>query len=284
MATIRQLMEEAVNQLQGHVEDARVDVQVLTASVFKQNRAWLIAHSDDEFPQTLKKQFEDIIKQRQTGKPVAYILGQREFWSLPLKVTPDTLIPRPDTEILVAQALAAKLPDNAAILDFGTGTGAIALALASERAGWNIHALETSEPALQIARENIQRLNLTNIRCQQGDALTALGKRHFNAIISNPPYIAEGDAHLSTGDIRFEPAQALLAGADGLDCIRYLIKASRRYLLSAGLLLLEHGYRQGQAVRGLFQLHGYADIKTVTDLAGHERMTQGRYMQRRHTS
>ncbi len=276
MPSVRQVIQQAVEQLTGRVEDANVDAQTLATFVLKKDRAWQIAHSDDLFPEHLSDLFNELIESRKTGIPVAHLTGQREFWSLSLRVTPDTLIPRPDTEILVEQALQSDLPEGAQVLDFGTGSGAIALALAKENPGWTVQALDISSAALQVAKENAKVNNISNVTFITSDSLLAYTGYKFDAIVSNPPYIREDDEHLSQGDVRFEPENALVSGADGLDCIRYLIQHAPSYLVPQGLLLVEHGYDQARAVQNLFKQAGYADIETTKDLGGNERVTQAR--------
>lgn len=269
-------MRDATGRLPGRVDEVYTDVQALMGDALKHDRAWLIAHADDECPEQQKHIFQDYVERRRRGHPVAHITGVREFWSLVLHVTADTLIPRPDTEILVEQVLASGLPDDARVLDFGTGSGAIALALAKEQPGWCIEALDTSAAALAVAQRNAKDHHISNVRFSRGDTLTGYRDRSFHAIVSNPPYIAANDAHLSQGDVRFEPATALVSGEDGLDCIRYLVAHAAGHLVSGGMLLLEHGYDQAGHVRELFADAAFVDIGTSTDLAGHERVTQGR--------
>ena len=212
------------------------------------------------------------------GEPIAYITGSREFFSLDLVVTPDVLIPRPETELLVELALE-KIPREAVvqIADLGTGSGAIALAIAHERPNAQVLATDASAAALDVARGNAQRLGLMNVEFAQGEWCAALGDRVFNIIVSNPPYIAVGDAHLREGDLRFEPPLALSSGADGLDAIRTIARDARRHLVRGGWLLFEHGYDQGQPVREIFAANGYADAMTAHDLEGRDRISSARY-------
>lgn len=276
MPAVREVIQRAVQQLQNKVDDAHVDVQALATHALEKDRGWLIAHADDKFPESVLGHFKTMLESRQKGIPIAHITGSRDFWSLSLKVTSDTLIPRPDTELLVEQVLDLELPDDASVLDFGTGTGAIALALASENSNWRLQALEASAAALTVARENAQTHQIANVEFIHGDVLDMFQGQKFHAIASNPPYIAAGDKHLTQGDVRFEPSTALVSGQDGLDCIRYLISTAQNYLLSNGCVLLEHGYNQGRLVRELFAEHGYIDITSVFDLSGIERVTHGR--------
>jgi len=218
-----------------------------------------------------------LIRRRQTGEPVAYLCGRREFWGLSLKVDHNVLIPRPETELLVETVLARldkKL--EATVADLGTGSGAIALALGSEKPAWKIVATDQSEGALEVARENARALNVPNVVFRAGEWTQALDKTHFDVIVSNPPYIEEGDCHLVEGDVRFEPVSALVSGKDGLEDIRQIAGTCREFLQLGGWLMLEHGYNQGESVRQIMTVEGYTDIETLEDLAGHDRVTLGR--------
>ena len=249
---------------------------MLLAHSLGKNRAWLIAHADDELEPTSLDDFSQLLKQRRQGTPVAYLLGQREFWSLPFSVTRDTLIPRPETEHLVERALALPVPEIARVLDYGTGSGVIAVVLAKERPGWTVSAIDCSSGALSVARENAahQQVGITFL---QACDLACVAGQSFDMIVSNPPYIRQDDPHLSRGDVRLEPAQALASGPEGLDCIRYLIENAATCLTPDGYLLLEHGYDQALAVRGLMQQQGFSDVTTDRDFAGHERVTSGQW-------
>ena len=221
--------------------------------------------------------FASYLQRRQTGEPVAYILGQQGFWKLDLEVAPHTLIPRPETEMLVEAALElvpAFAP--AKVLDLGTGTGAIGLALASERPAWHVTAVDRVLEAVALAERNRQRLQLGNAQVMSSHWFDSLQGKRFDLIISNPPYIAAEDPHLVTGDVRFEPNSALVAGADGLDDLRLIIDQAPAHMKPEGWLLLEHGYDQGAAVRELLSSHGFDKIQTRRDLGDHERITFGR--------
>lgn len=285
---------------------ARVDAELLLIQALGVSRAWLVAHADDEIGEAQRSAFEALVARRARGEPVAYITGSRGFHALELHVTPDVLIPRPETELLVELALArippgvqdrrspdgvkrnpgpgAGLhPDSAAlhpgyrIADLGTGSGSIALAIARARPDVRVLATDASGAALGIARGNAQRLRLPNVEFAQGDWCAALGDaRDFDLIVSNPPYIAEDDPHLHQGDLRFEPRAALASGADGLDAIRMIIRDARSHLRKGGWLLMEHGFEQGEAVRGSLQQSGYRDVFTERDLEGRERVSAGR--------
>jgi len=268
------MIDHAMEQLKGRVDDAYTDCQALLCHALNVGRGWLIGHADDEVDGPEVEKFETLVQQRARGEPVAYLTGHREFWSLDLMVTPDTLIPRPETEDLVEQVLQLNLPDkHIRLLDFGTGSGAIAIAIARERPGWDINALEISDAALAIARFNAGKHHTESIHFMQGSRLADTGTEKFDVIVSNPPYIAEADPHLTRGDVRFEPRHALVSGKDGLDCIRELVADARKHLTDAGYLITEHGWDQADAIHKLFKDHNYSTIRTIRDLAGHERVT-----------
>lgn len=220
--------------------------------------------------------FTDYLQRRRTGEPVAYILGQQGFWKLDLEVAPHTLIPRPETELLVEAALELLPATPAKVLDLGTGSGAIALALASERPAWQVTAVDRVLEAVALAERNRQRLHLKNATVLNSHWFSALQGQRFDLIISNPPYIADNDPHLVAGDVRFEPASALVAGHDGLDDLRLIIAQAPAHLNTGGWLLLEHGYDQAAAVRDLLSGEGFEEVHSRIDLGGHERITLGR--------
>ncbi|MDF3873211.1 peptide chain release factor N(5)-glutamine methyltransferase, partial [Pseudomonas putida] len=207
---------------------------------------------------------------------VAYILGQQGFWKIDLEVAPHTLIPRPDTELLVETALELQPASPAKVLDLGTGTGAIALALASDRPAWQVTAVDRVEEAAALAERNRQRLGLGNAQVRVSHWFDSLAGERFDLIVSNPPYIAAADPHLVAGDVRFEPSSALVAGADGLDDLRVIAAQAPAHLLPGGWLLLEHGYDQAASVRALLAEQGFIEVASRTDLGGHERITLGR--------
>ncbi|WP_040261337.1 peptide chain release factor N(5)-glutamine methyltransferase [Pseudomonas massiliensis] len=255
---------------------ARLDAELLLAAALGKNRSYLRTWPERIVNSEAAQLFASYLQRRRLGEPVAYILGQQGFWSLDLEVAPHTLIPRPETELLVELALACVPQPEARTLDLGTGTGAIALALGRERAGWEVVGVDRVEDAVALAERNRERLGLTNVSIRASHWFSALQGERFDLIVSNPPYIRQQDPHLSAGDVRFEPASALVSGSDGLDDIRQIIAAAPEHLLAGGWLLLEHGYDQAAQVRELLARHGFEQIESREDLSGHERVTLGR--------
>ncbi|MBC3957745.1 peptide chain release factor N(5)-glutamine methyltransferase [Pseudomonas triticifolii] len=255
---------------------ARLDAELLLAAALGKPRSFLHTWPERIVSTEAALAFADYLRRRRTGEPVAYILGQQGFWKLDLEVAPHTLIPRPETEMLVEAALE-QVPAfaPARVLDLGTGTGAIGLALANDRQQWKVTAVDRVPEAVALAERNRQRLQLDNAEVLESHWFSALQGRQFDLIISNPPYIAEADPHLSAGDVRFEPSSALTAGADGLDDLRMIIGQAPAHLSPGGWLLLEHGYDQGAAVRDLLIQQGFERIQTRRDLGEHERITFG---------
>jgi release factor glutamine methyltransferase len=278
MPTLGETSTQAAQLLVTISDSPRLDAELLIAKVLNIPRTRFISEPELELNIQQLNQIQDLITRRAQGEPIAYILGRKHFWDLELRVTPDVLIPRPDTEVLVETALTlfpVETPIN--VIDLGTGSGAIALAIAKARPHWHISATDESQAALAVAIENAEDLLLHNVSLLQSHWFDGLGEnKHYEMIISNPPYVAENDPHLTQGDVRFEPQQALVAGIDGLDAIRELIPQSRTHLLPDGWLLLEHGYDQGQHVHQLFIKHGYRDVQQKQDIAGHIRVTMGR--------
>ncbi len=254
---------------------ARLEVEILLAHALETTRSFLYANPELELPRKRAEQFKDLLKRRAGGEPIAYLTGKTEFWSLPLRVSPDVLIPRPETESVVATALD-KIPPAAdwRIADLGTGSGAIALALASERPRCEAHGTDISSKAIDIARENAARLGLDGVSFHSGHWGGPLEGK-FHVLVSNPPYVEAGDPHLEQGDLRFEPATALSPGGDGLAAIREISALAGSLLQAGGWLILEHGFEQGRAVRHILESDGFVNIETRKDLAGHERVAAG---------
>lgn len=266
------------------ISEAKFEAQLLMQHTLQVNRAWLIAHQNDTLPPNVHPAFETLLDRRLQGEPIAYILGYREFFGLNLKVTPDTLIPRPDTETLVEVALAkiSSLPlpstesNNISILDLGTGTGAIALSIAHNCPLTKVTAIDASPTALNIALENAKNLGISNVQFILSDWFQALQHEKFEVIVSNPPYIERNDPHLTQGDLRFEPLSALAAGTDGLNAIRTIVTESLIHLKPQGWLMLEHGYHQAEQVADLMAQTGLVDIETIKDLSRNDRVTIGK--------
>ena len=275
-------MTNASSRVAGLLAEARlaidpVDADLLLAHVLDKPRTWLFVHAEDAVAPADAHRFRTLLARRIAGEPVAYLTGARGFWTLDLAVTPATLVPRPETELLVELALA-RLPDEAPVrvADLGTGSGAIALAIARERPRAEVVATDASRAALDVARGNAQRNGLGNVVFRPGSWWEPLGDEVFDLIASNPPYIAEGDPHLEQGDLRFEPSMALSSGADGLDAIRTLADGAPAHLRPRGWLLLEHGWDQGPAERALLAAAGFEAVATHRDLEQRDRVTLGR--------
>lgn len=256
---------------------APVDAQALLCHVLQCSRSHLYAWPEQHLSDQQSSRFRSLLKRRADGEPLAYLTGYREFWSLNLRVTTDTLIPRPETELLVESALALLEPErNGRVADLGTGSGAIAAAIASECPRAQLVATDISDAALAVARDNFQAHGLHNVEPRQGSWLDALKPaERFDLLLSNPPYVAENDPHLQQDGLPWEPLTALTAGGDGLDDIRRLIADAPRHLEPEGWLLIEHGFDQGPAVRQLFQQAGYRAVSTQQDLARRDRLTRG---------
>lgn len=276
MATVQALLRGA-RQLP--LESARRDAEILLGHCLARPRSWLYAWPEREVPAERARQFESLLAQRVSGVPVAYLTGRREFWSLQLSVNEHTLIPRPETETLVQWALELPLPAAAAVLDLGTGSGAIALAVASERPHWRVCGVDASEPALCVARTNAVQTGLERVEFILSDWYRALTGRRFDLLLGNPPYIDAADPHLARGDVRFEPQTALIAPDGGLADLARLVLGAPQHLVPGGWIALEHGFRQGSAVRRLLREAGFEQVATRRDLAGRERVTGGRHAQ-----
>ncbi|MDR3492487.1 MAG: peptide chain release factor N(5)-glutamine methyltransferase [Gammaproteobacteria bacterium] len=267
------------NQVLAHSSASpRLDAEILLGHSLQATRSYLHAWPEKVLSETQEDSFEQLLVRRSQGEPIAYLVGYKEFWSLKLKVTPAVLIPRDETELLVERVLelfAAETPR--VIADLGTGSGAIALAIAKERPLWQIFATDLSKDALDVAQENAKRLGLANVFFSQGFWCNALPRQGFDAIISNPPYIAEGDRELEQQVADFEPLMALIAQKEGLQDIQQILREARGSLKSGGYLLLEHGYQQAKAVQDQLSQAGYEQIGLYQDLAGLDRVTVSRF-------
>lgn len=255
----------------------RLDIEVLLGHVLQKSRTYLFTWPEHVLSEDEYRLFEALFERRLRGEPVAHLTGNREFWSLSLSVSPATLIPRPDTELLVETALQLPLPESAKVIDLGTGTGAIALALAFERSAWQVVAVDAVEDAVTLADTNRRQLGLLNVDIRQSDWFAALGDQRFDLVVSNPPYIDSSDPHLQQGDVRFEPKSALVAEGRGLADLKTIIQQAPVHLNNGGWLLLEHGWQQAQAVRELMQAAGFDRVETRQDLGGRDRATLGQW-------
>lgn len=275
--TLGDALQTAVATLTSSSRTARLDAEVLLMYVTGLTRAELVTRAGQSLTATQAQQWRALLERRLAGEPIAYLTGEREFWSLSLRATPAALIPRPETEQLVEKALA-HIPPQACwnIADLGTGSGAIALAIAHERPRCRIHACDDSAAALDVARANAARLNIANIEFSHGDWLAPLAHRTFEMVVSNPPYVRADDPHLNAGDVYFEPHTALIGGADGLDAIRVIAKQAFARLMPGGFLLLEHGHDQAATVADVLTAAGFCEILHHRDLAGHDRVTECR--------
>lgn len=263
-------------QLSGQSLSAKLDAELLACHALQISRAQLIARSTAILESPMRDSLDALCARRAAGEPVAYLIGEREFWSLRLRVTPDVLIPRPETELLVELALARMPSDTDLVVsDIGTGSGAMALAIAKERPRARVIATDISEKALAVARENAASNELTNVEFRHGTACEPIRPERLPLIVSNPPYVADSDPHLARGDLRFEPRSALAAGADGLDVLREIVACAPKVLIAGGTLMVEHGYQQGESVHALFARHGFREIALHRDLAGLPRVTTG---------
>lgn len=258
-------------------DSAKRDAEILLQYITGQSRSFIFAFAETELTLQQQQQLEALLLRREQGEPIAYLIGEREFWSLPLFVSPATLIPRPDTECLVEQALARLPAAPSRILDLGTGTGAIALALASERPDSSIVGIDFNADAVLLALKNQQRLAFDNVQFLQSNWFSSLSSQHFDMIVSNPPYIDESDLHLQQGDVRFEPLTALVAEEHGLSDLAQIIAEASAHLKKQGWLLVEHGWQQATAVRELFELNGYNNIETCQDYGGRDRISLGQW-------
>jgi release factor glutamine methyltransferase len=267
-----ELLRAAACRLTG--SGAALDAQLLLARALQRPRSWLLAHGDEPLAASDQLEFQALLARRIAGEPLAYIVGEREFWSLPLHVSPAVLVPRPETELVVERALALATSPTANVADLGTGSGAIALALASERLQWQLTATDHSTAALAIAEQNSRALGLHNVRFVAGDWLAPLQGERYALIASNPPYIAEGDAAMRDLALQHEPRTALCSGPEGLDALRTIIAGAADHLLPKGWLVLEHGADQAGAVARMLVAQGFTHVRSHADLAGLPRVTE----------
>lgn len=256
-------------------DSALLDAQVLLAHVLEKETVYLMTWPERDLSAEHKAAFESLVEQRINGVPVAHLTGTREFWSLSLKVNDSTLIPRPDTEILVETALTSITPQSS-VLDLGTGTGAIILAIASELPNTSCYAVDFNADAVKLAQENATLLNINNVNFKQSNWFENV-EGSFDLIVSNPPYIDENDLHLKQGDVRFEPLSALVASDNGLSDIRLIVEQARNYLNANGCLMIEHGFEQAAAVQKILNSFTYKEVKTIKDYGGNDRITIATY-------
>lgn len=276
--TISAVLQSGIKKLKSTSETPQLDAEILLAHVLNVSRSYLHAWPERELTPPQNDLFIKNIEQRLLGQPIAYLTGHQEFWSLDFIVTSDTLIPRSDTELMIELVLKNLKQQEAVIADLGTGSGAIGLTLANEHSEWVVHVTDQSEAALSVAKLNAQRFNLKNVIFHQGNWCEALPDILFDAIVSNPPYIAENDKHLS--ELRFEPINALISGRNGLNAINEIIREAQRYLKEGAYLMLEHGYDQAAQVRDLMAAAEFSDIVSYKDLSGIERVTVGKFFKK----
>jgi release factor glutamine methyltransferase len=279
--TVAGLLEEGAERLRASITGREpagtpeLDAQLLLAHVLAVPRTRLKSHPEELPPPSRIGEYRRLLARRAAGEPVAYLTGYRYFWSLRFAVTPAVLIPRPETELLVERALALLPAAEGRVADLGTGSGAVALALASERPGWRLIATDVSEQALAVARTNAESLGLPSVEFRQGDWYQSLAHQRFDLIVSNPPYVAADDPAMAAPGLSYEPRAALTPGADALASLREIVRGAPAHLARAGWLLLEHGATQGAEVREALVLAGFRHVRSHRDLAGHERATEG---------
>jgi release factor glutamine methyltransferase len=273
---IRAALEVATRRLARTSPSPRLDAELLLAHLLEATRATLLAHDTEPLAEGARVAYEALVARRANGEPVAYLLGRREFWTLTLTVGPGVLVPRPETELLVEAALESLAGRTTPrVLDLGTGSGAIGLAIASARPDAQVDLVDASPDALEIAETNRRRLGIGNARTLPGDWFAGLAQARYDAILSNPPYLADADPHLASAELAHEPPVALVAGPTGLEALATIATGALAHLAPGGLLALEHGATQGEAVRGLLARAGFGAVRTRLDLAGLERATQG---------
>jgi release factor glutamine methyltransferase len=278
--SIKTVLAAAVRSLQDVSDSALLDAEVLLCAVLSKQRPYLRAWPDKKLNVEQIEAFKTLLNERQRGKPIAYITGNREFWSRDFQVSPNVLIPRPDTELLIEHSLA-RIPENQPyrrIIDLGTGSGIIAITLAAERPHAHLSATDICTAALQIAKANATKHNVERIQFHHSNWFDSIPDGKFDLIVSNPPYVAKDDDHLQQGDLRFEPLTALISAEQGLSDIRTIAETSRDRLENGGFLLVEHSYNQQQDVQTLFRTFGYQHVQTHTDLSGQPRVTSGQYL------
>ncbi len=274
---ISEFIKSGSESIEDITDTPRLDVELLLLNVLGKERSYLYTWPEQKLTDVQIGEAQNLLKRRQQGEPVAYILGKRDFWDFSVEVTPDTLIPRPETELLIELALQKFDSEvQLQIADLGTGSGILAIALAREFANSKVFAVDISEGAIGVARRNGESLRLKNIEFKCGSWLEPLAGKSFDLIVSNPPYIEDADHHLDEGDVRFEPRSALASGEDGLDDIRIIARQAIAHLKASGVLAVEHGYQQGKAVRDIFAAVGFESVETVKDLQGHDRVTLGK--------
>ncbi|WP_063655145.1 peptide chain release factor N(5)-glutamine methyltransferase [Aliivibrio fischeri] len=278
--SIEALLKRSIQSLTLEGSDSpQVDAAVLLCHVLDKPRSYLLTWPEKIVSDEELGNFNALLERRLAGEPIAYIVGYREFWSLPLKVSPTTLIPRPDTERLVEVALDYLTPNAQSILDLGTGTGAIALAIASEMPTLNVIGVDYQDDAVELAKGNAKINHINNVEFRQGSWFEPISlSDKFDIIVSNPPYIDGNDPHLSEGDVRFEPQTALVAEQNGFSDLIHIMQHGREYLLNGGWLMMEHGFEQGEQLRHFFEDHGYINVKTEQDYAGNDRVTLGQWV------
>jgi release factor glutamine methyltransferase len=278
MQDIQSAISEASRILAASSDSPELDAEILLCLILEKNRSYLRSWPKKQLHAQQRLQFKALLKQRQHGTPIAYMTGQREFWSREFRVSPDVLIPRPDTELLIELSLPLIPKDKSCkVIDLGTGSGVIAVTLATERPYAQLIATDLSSAALKIAKQNAEHYHCRNIRFLQSNWFSEVSENSFDVVISNPPYIAADDPHLHEGDLRFEPQSALIADDHGLKDISLIAESACKHLKEGGYLLIEHGYNQQPQVQAIFESFDYANIATHTDLAGNPRVTAGQW-------
>ncbi len=279
---ISEFLKRASETLEGLTDTPRLDAELLLLEALKKERSYLYTWPELDISEDQLMNAQQLLQRRQNGEPVAYILGRRDFWDFRVEVSPATLIPRPETELLVELALQRFAPDsNLDIADLGTGSGILAIALAREFSKSKVSAVDLSEAALEVAKRNAEVLHVDNIDFFGGSWFASLHDKRFDLVISNPPYIEDEDHHLQQADVRFEPRSALASGADGLDDIRIIAVQVMDHLKPDGVLAVEHGFQQGAKVREIFSAAGFVQVETLQDLQGHDRVTVGSRIENR---